>query len=345
MDPTKHSHQTLSSSSSHNTTNFLKSPSSSSILPIPKTMLSPPNDHVHILDPVTSRDDDHCSFDSWEPLNFVTNASHNYDYYYTGMQFRHDQMGGDDHHSGVSSPPLWQNSLPAPGSPLRVRHHLHHHARVMSPSSRAEAIARGQSELMEMVKNMPESCYELSLKDLVEQPARVVVESQEECLIKDYSSSQKPVAVQQQVVERVKRQESSKKNNNNTNNNEKKTGKMARSGSMDNRGLFLKILFPISVGGSKKKKNQSGSVGKTLAKVSPKPTEGSEKSTKSVDKEWWKKKRSWGSRESDSSNISGSSDGSSTSSSTNSNSSTTTHRYVCFFQFNNFCYLRGRDHI
>nr|GLL47901.1 uncharacterized protein LOC109170288 [Ipomoea trifida] len=270
-------------------------------------MLSPPNDHVHILDPVTNRDD-HYTFDGWEPLNFVTNAknpSNSHEYHYRGVQFR-----PDDHQSGVSSPPLWHNSPPgSPGS-------RHPNYRMLSPSSRAEAIARGQWELMEMVKNMPESCYELSLKDLVEQPARVVVETQEECLIKDYGSSQQAVV----AAERVKRQESSKKS----------SGKMGRSGSMDNRGLFLKLVFPISLGGSKKKKNpsSSGSVGKskTLAKVSPKPAEGSEKSSKSMDKEWWKKKRSWGSRESDSSNISGSSDGSTTSSSSNTNSTNTTHR-------------------
>ncbi|XP_019174875.1 PREDICTED: uncharacterized protein LOC109170288 [Ipomoea nil] len=259
---------------------------------LPKTMLSPPNDHVHILDPVTSRDHDY-SFDGWEPLNFVTNANHpskNHEHHhYRGIQFRPD----DDHQSGVSSPPLWRQN-----SPARLRHH----------HSRAEAIARGQWELMEMVKNMPESCYELSLKDLVEQPARVVVETQEECLMKDYGGG----------AERVKRQESIKKS----------TGKMGRSGSMENRGMFLKLVFPISLGlgGSNKKKNPSSSSGsKTLAKVSPKPAvEGSEKSSKSsVDKEWWKKKRSWGSRESDSSNISGSSDGSTTSS---SNSTTTPHR-------------------
>ncbi|KAG6401361.1 hypothetical protein SASPL_138215 [Salvia splendens] len=37
-----------------------------------------------------------------------------------------------------------------------------------SPDSRAQAIARGRTELMEMVRHMPKSSYELSLKDIVE---------------------------------------------------------------------------------------------------------------------------------------------------------------------------------
>lgn len=56
--------------------------------------------------------------------------------------------------SGTSSPPLW--SAKGASSP--------------PPPSRLEAIERGQRELMEMVQSMPESGYELSLRDLVELP-------------------------------------------------------------------------------------------------------------------------------------------------------------------------------
>ncbi|XP_047942678.1 uncharacterized protein LOC125189443 [Salvia hispanica] len=58
--------------------------------------------------------------------------------------------------SGAISPPLWRNRSSSPSLPL------------LSPDSRAQAIARGRSELMEMVRHMPESSYELSLKDIVE---------------------------------------------------------------------------------------------------------------------------------------------------------------------------------
>ncbi|PKI54465.1 hypothetical protein CRG98_025148 [Punica granatum] len=67
--------------------------------------------------------------------------------------------GLDEGGSGASTPPLWR-----PESPESRRRNY----AAMSPRSRTEAIARGQMELMEMVKDMPESSYELSLKDLVE---------------------------------------------------------------------------------------------------------------------------------------------------------------------------------
>lgn len=67
-----------------------------------------------------------------------------------------DEEGG----SGASTPPLWAGS----GSPESRQTNYES----LSPRSRTEAIVRGQMELMEMVKSMPESCYELSLKDLVE---------------------------------------------------------------------------------------------------------------------------------------------------------------------------------
>ncbi|KAL6525021.1 hypothetical protein OROMI_030614 [Orobanche minor] len=66
--------------------------------------------------------------------------------------------------SGENSPPMWKNISPGPSHPLLD----HHQQRTSSPDCRAQAIARGQWELMEMVRNMPESSYELSLKDLVE---------------------------------------------------------------------------------------------------------------------------------------------------------------------------------
>ncbi|KAL6511982.1 hypothetical protein OROGR_021579 [Orobanche gracilis] len=66
--------------------------------------------------------------------------------------------------SGENSPPMWKNNSPDPSQPLLDRHQQ----RTSSLDSRAQAIARGQWELMEMVRNMPESSYELSLKDLVE---------------------------------------------------------------------------------------------------------------------------------------------------------------------------------
>ena len=76
--------------------------------------------------------------------------------------------------SGVSTPPLWRTS-PSRSPP----HRQNINYRCLSPSSKSQAIARGQKELMEMVSRMPESCYELSLKDLVEHQHLVVEPKQE----------------------------------------------------------------------------------------------------------------------------------------------------------------------
>lgn len=149
---------------------------------------------------------------------------------------------------------------------------------------------------MEMVKNMPESNYELSLKDLVEHQrvdARRDQKSVEERSFRKEGGGRK--------VARVKRSGG---------------GKVDHHGG----GFYLKmVLLPFSLGSKDKKmkmkKNEALVNGGS--KVSPKPSSG-------FDKEWWKKSPS-ACRESDSgaSSInSGSmkSTGSSSSSSTNSNS-------------------------
>ncbi|XP_009777713.1 uncharacterized protein [Nicotiana sylvestris] len=237
--------------------------------------------------------------DDWEPLNFGFEVSKKHGNWTNndsgeGIQFRIQEMkehedGGAE--SGDSSPPLWQNSPPI--SP--VHHSINY--RSLSPSSRAQAIARGQWELMEMVKNMPESCYELSLKDLVEQPT-TSFQSQENCLM----NKEKNQVVQHRV--KIKRQESS-------NMNKKKKNQMMKSRSLDNGGLFLKMVSPVPLR-SKRKTN-------TTNKVSPK-LEECENSSKSLEKDWWKKRFSSSSESGSSRNrSSGSTSSSSTNSRNNSN--------------------------
>ncbi|CAI9763988.1 unnamed protein product [Fraxinus pennsylvanica] len=184
-----------------------------------------------------------------------------------GVQFRHNQVTEEDD-SGVFSPPLWKNGPSSPKSPSHPLLHQQNY-RVYSPNSRAQAIARGQWELMEMVKSMPESSYELSLKDLVEHH-RIETQNQD-----------------QDQAERLNKE----KNHGirGLHQRSKKNEKMIRNGSFDNRGLFLKMGFPTFWKSKKKRsvvKSYSG-------KVSPKP-EGS------FDKDWWMKRFS-GSSDSDSS--------------------------------------------
>ncbi|OIT18734.1 hypothetical protein A4A49_43608 [Nicotiana attenuata] len=269
-----------------------------------------PNDHIPILDPVTTSDYSY-NLRNW-PKNDVES-----------VQFRVQESSnhvdyGDE--SGVSSPPLWKNS-----------HQISTNYRSHSNSSRALAIARGQFELMEMVKNMPESCYELSLKDLVEQN-RVLESDQEECLInKEEENFTSTTSLEQQRMKSIQRQESnsSKKSNNNKNDHQKK-GKMIRSESFENQRLFLKMFFPISL--ESKKKNLKNSP-KTSTKVSPKP-EGSVKSSKNVEKDWWKRRFSCSSESDSSRTGSSNSESTDTSGSSGSNGSRKSkYRYIQFMNF------------
>ncbi|XAR49608.1 hypothetical protein NMG60_11032866 [Bertholletia excelsa] len=198
-----------------------------------------------------------------------------------GVQF--DAQTREDE-TGTFSPPLWKESQPV-SRPIN-------NYRNLSPNSRAQAIARGQWELMEMVKNMPESCYELSLKDLVEHPR---LEPQEEKF--------------NQRERLMKRQESKRGDRNNA--------KMVRSGSFENGGFLLKMVFPISLGSKKKTKNLGTSIS---SRVTPRlEASCSDKSlSKGVDKEWWRKRSS---ASSESESIATSSRGGSTSSGSRSSSS------------------------
>lgn len=288
------------------------------------------NHHVDQSDPFRSTND---RYDTWGPRNFGARAER-YENYRNSINWGHDDgvlfrpLNREDDESGVHSPPLWTASPP--------RHQINNH-RTLSPTSRTQAIARGQRELMEIVKNMPESCYELSLKDLVEQPS---VDTQEECLLReknydDDHDQQEVVAAHQRV--NIRRLESKK-------NDKKSNRSMMRSGSMDNRGLFLKMVFPISWSPNKKKHPNSST---TCAKVSPKP-EVSDRTSKLVDKDWWKKRSSC-SIESDSSgrssrNNNGSTGSSGSSSSPSSRNSSVRKKSGFFFSrcLPCFCFTNGK---
>lgn len=269
------------------------------------------NHHVGKLDPFRSRINDR--YESWGPRNLGEKYRDNNWGHDDGVLFRPLSLNREDEEdSGVHSPPLWTASPPRQYQ--------------INNNHRTQAIARGQRELMEIVKNMPESCYELSLKDLVEQP-RVEVDSQEECLLgddddghHDQDQDQQPEEVAHERRVNMKRVESKKYEK-----KSKLNTSMMRSGSMDNRGLFLKMVFPISLSSNKNKKPVNSCT--TCAKVSPKPAaEVSERTSKIVDKDWWKKRSSC-SIESDSSgrssrnNINGSTGSSGSSSSRNSRNS------------------------
>ncbi|MGI4297478.1 hypothetical protein ACR2WD_27530, partial [Klebsiella pneumoniae] len=78
---------------------------------------------------------------------------------------------------------------------------------------------------MEMVKTLPESCYELSLKDLVQHPR-----------MNDVGNK---------IL--IRRQESKRNDG---------KAEMMRSRSMENGGLLIKMVFPFSLRSIKKKKKK-----------------------------------------------------------------------------------------
>lgn len=190
---------------------------------------------------------------------------------YSNWRNHHQESMEND----AESPRLWKNSpspSPSPSHPL-----------LFSQNSRAEAIVRGQWELMEMVKNMPESSYELSLKDMVEHQRSI--ENPGPQSGPDGSAAAGDVSLHQRAVVKVKRDDQGKK--------------IERNLSLENKGLFLNMVFPFSF--KSKKKNNS-------VKVSAK-TEGLK-----GERDWWKRKFR-GSSDSDSSRTSNNSGGGSSSSS------------------------------
>ncbi|KAL0663588.1 hypothetical protein Bca4012_100425 [Brassica carinata] len=159
----------------------------------------------------------------------------------------------DDHpDSGVCSPPLWRTSPPK--SPQANHQNL-------SPVSKAQVIARGQRELMEMVSKMPESCYELSLKDLVE-----VKTEEEEKDPKMFDEMPQRRKMQSKVVRKSKSD---------------RWVDPVRNRGVNNSGFLLNLGFPVSLGAKKKTKKKDEDDGSVTSRGSPRPSI-------SEDKDWWK---------------------------------------------------------
>ncbi|KAI9113228.1 hypothetical protein K1719_015753 [Acacia pycnantha] len=164
-----------------------------------------------------------------------------------GMESK--DVGGD---SGICSPPLWRTSPPR--SPQQRKNYY----RSLSPASRTQAVARGQQELMDMVRNMPECTYELSLKDLVERPWDGNTPHD-----RDFNTKH-------------------------GRNRENSTKKVKKGGNMDGGGFYLKMMFPASLGSKNKNKKKNETSANGGSKVSPRHSL-SDGSVKGTDKDWWKK--------------------------------------------------------
>ncbi|WJX34002.1 hypothetical protein P8452_22156 [Trifolium repens] len=189
-----------------------------------------------MFDPTKKHHQPNNSFDLYDETRHETSEATNYN---NMWPLKKPQLGLED------DEPRWSVNSP--------------HYRSLSPVSRTEAIVNGQKELMEMVRNMPESNYELSLKDLVEHHHRVV------------NTTEENTEVEEEEKKKMKKNLSGKKMV-----EVKKNGKIDRDG-----GFYLKVGLPFFNLGSKEKKKK-----KKESKVSPRPSisDGHVK-----EKEWWKK--------------------------------------------------------
>ncbi|CAO2834259.1 unnamed protein product [Amaranthus hypochondriacus] len=225
----------------------------------------------------------------------------------------------DDQSSDPSTPQLWRSTSPKsfpsksvefPAvNPLNCNQQSY---QAMSPRSRTQAIAKGRRELMDMVRDLPETFYELSLKDIVEQKGGVDMEVKKEI---DIPEEKKPIM----AVKEGKEMKKQRKNGKRVKKSESKK-KMVRSRSVDNGKFLLKTsVFPF-LGSRKSKKNLNAT---SSFKVAPMPKGGqtSNGHVKFGEKEWWRKKSCISSESEESNGLSSQSTSSRSSSSSSSNSS------------------------
>lgn len=220
----------------------------------------------------------------------------------------HERAGGEK--PGPPSPEVWKaGKQPAVRSsevsPAGISRRFDED-RHISNGSRAMSIAKYRQEMLDLVRDVPENSYELSLIDIVEPPK-----------------------ITEKVMETTAEDTSEEETDNNDNNNNKKKKKekkkknskkgimrrVSRSESMESGGLMLKMFIPrmpVALGGKKHSFSKTG-------KVSP-----SKPSSVDGDKDCAEKKKMEGERWSKEFGERVSSTGSSNSSSSNSTSSSST---------------------
>ncbi|CAL5323966.1 unnamed protein product [Camellia sinensis] len=179
------------------------------------------------------------------------------------------QYNGND---GACSPQAFWTSK----TPLLPRNHQYSYltspklslSSSSSSPSRLQAIIDGRRKLTEKIQDMPESWYELSLKDIVDEQHDLQANQKDIIVIDDEKNPNfKPEIKMKQQKKKCRR------------------GQMTRSESMDSRVLRLKIIFPISPG--LKRKSKAGN----RSKVSPRPSldgPGSASEKTRLDKKWWR---------------------------------------------------------
>ncbi|XP_074270391.1 uncharacterized protein LOC141594092 isoform X2 [Silene latifolia] len=198
----------------------------------------------------------------------------------------------------------------------------HNYPQNLSPSSRTQAIAKGRRELMDMVRDLPESFYELSLKDIVDKKTEYGVQKGVGIGI-DISEEKK--GGKDNGIKPMETNKTMKKKSKKVKKSESKKKMVVVRGKNVDRGRFLlrTSVFPIF---SRSKKNKKRLVNGNSFKVAPmsKPNPSSNGSMKVVEKDWWGRKSTI---ESDDGNGVSNKSESSESSSISSRSSSSNGRY------------------
>lgn len=177
-------------------------------------------------------------------------------------EFCEVQRRGEDQ-VGAFSPPLWGRARvelrPETSTTLLPQNHQYS---CLSPASRVRAIIDGRRELMEMIKDLPESSYELSLKDIVDQQNTGDVQEKEAAVAEELEVKH---IRKNRVIGRAK---------------SSNTKQICRSESMESDVFLLKMFLPVSLSSKKK-----ASPRKLPRICSGQSSEGHEKR---ANKDWWK---------------------------------------------------------
>ncbi|KAJ6413711.1 hypothetical protein OIU84_006507 [Salix udensis] len=202
---------------------------------------------------------------------------------------------------------LWETDMARnfrnESSPLLPRGH---HYSNISPRSRLQVMAEGRRKLMEIVHSLPESSYELSLKDIVDEQ-QTPEGAQDEMPKRRASSDFKPEA---QIIKKKKTMKT---------NSFSKSGNISRIGSMEKETFLIKMFIPTSLSFKIRDNTRNGS--KVLPRSSVELTD------KRADKKWWIKRILFKGERKNSGKSSSTSTISSNSSPRTSSSSSSSDRY------------------
>ncbi|XP_062183430.1 uncharacterized protein LOC133887478 [Phragmites australis] len=191
--------------------------------------------------------------------------------------------------SGTPSPQLWV-------------HHEHHHrlypASAGSSPSRAQAIAGYRREMLDLVRGLPESAYELSLRDIVEHPSSSPPPlppppSNTYAAQRDHEPADtKKDAAADTVDEQATKQSGGAKNK--KQGRKQRTMRKQRSRSLErsvslDTGLLIKLFLPLSVGGKKKVSPKPDGAKDAKKKDKEKRKQGKKEEAKEQEEEWWTK--------------------------------------------------------